>query len=52
MDGLGAGEGDEGFGDLAHDSCCACAVDEGGVAGMHGLCEGSSGLEMCGGGAG
>ena len=52
VDGLGTGEGDEGFGDFAHDACCAGAVDEGGVARVHGLCEGSGGFEVGRGGAG
>lgn len=52
VDGLGTGERDEGFCDFAHDACCAGAVDEGGVAGVHGLCEGSGGFEVGRGGAG
>lgn len=35
--GFGTGEGDEGFGDFAHETDCAAAVDEGDVVGVEDL---------------
>ena len=52
MDGGGAGEGDEGFGDLAHEASCAAAIDEGDGMFVEGVGEGSGGGEVGGRGAG
>lgn len=52
VDGVRAGEGDERFGEFAHDAYGAAAVDEGDIVFVEGCGEGAGGVEVGGGGSG
>ena len=52
MDGVGAGESDEGFGDFAHEADGAAAVDERDVVFVEAAGEGAGGGGVGGGGTG